>query len=72
MTSTTMFEIRRVFTEHRPEISKVNEADPQTASYTMAKGIKELGLEQIADNVHIMLMKEAGSHPSQRRNNKNM
>ena len=27
-TTTTMFEIRRVFTEHRAELSKVNEADP--------------------------------------------
>ena len=67
MTRTTMFEIRRVFTEHRAEISKVNEEDPATASHTMAKGVRELGLDQIKDNLHNMLQKEAGVHPSQRR-----
>ena len=64
---TTMFEIRRVFTERRAELSKVNESDPLTANYTMAKGVKELGLDQIADNLHTMLAKENGTHPSQRK-----
>ena len=60
-TQSTMFEIRRVFTEMRAEISKVNENDPQTASFSMAKSVRELGIDQIADNVQIMLAKEAGT-----------
>ena len=33
----------------------------------MAKAVKELGLDQIADNLHTMLAKENGTHPSQRK-----
>lgn len=62
----TMFEIRRVFTEMRAEISKVNEADAQTASFSMAKSVRELGLDQIADNLHNMLAKEAGTFKTRR------
>ena len=61
-----MFEIRRVFNEMRPEISKVNEADPETATFSMAKAVKELGLEQIADNLTTMLAKEAGTFRTRR------
>lgn len=68
MTNTgTMFEIRRVFNELRPEISKVNDLDPNTTGYSMAKVVKEMSLDLLEDNVQSMLDKEAGRHPSQRR-----
>jgi len=67
-----MFEIRRVFNELRHEISKVNDADPTTAGFSMAKVVKEEGLEQLIDNIQSMLDKEAGRHPSQRKCSNNL
>ena len=58
-----MFEIRRVFNEHRVELSKVNEvpsggangptsASQQAATFSMAKAVREMGdSQQLMDNL---------------------
>lgn len=50
-----MFEIRRVFQQSRVEISKVNEGQ-----FSVANVVKELGHDQLIDNVRHMLSKEVG------------
>ena len=50
-----MFEIRRVFQAQRAELSKVNEGN-----YSIENGVKELGYDQLVDNLTHMLAKEAG------------
>ena len=50
-----MFEIRRVFQAQRAELSKVNEGQ-----YSIENGVKELGYDQLVDNLTHMLAKEAG------------
>ena len=50
-----MFEIRRVFQQNRPEISKVNDSP-----YSIANAVKELGTDQVIDNLNHMFNKEAG------------
>ena len=50
-----MFEIRRVFQAQRAELSKVNEGH-----YSIGNGVKELGNDQLVDNLTHMLAKEAG------------
>lgn len=50
-----MFEIRRVFQAQRAELSKVNEGH-----YSIENGVKELGYDQLVDNLTHMLAKEAG------------
>lgn len=54
--SQSLFEIRRVFEQNRPEISKVN----QDISYTMANVVRQYGTDQLIDNVEHMLGKEGG------------
>jgi len=53
--SQSMFEIRRVFQQNRPEISKVNEGN-----FSIANAVLELGRDQLIDNVNHILSKEAG------------
>jgi hypothetical protein len=53
-----MFEIRRVFQQNRPEISKVNEGNDK--GFSIANAARELGRDQLIDNVNHILAKEAG------------
>lgn len=50
-----MFEIRRVFQQSRVEISKVNEGQ-----FSIANVVRELGHNQLIDNMNQMLSKEVG------------
>lgn len=53
--SQSIFEIRQVFNVSRQEIGKADDGQ-----FSIANAVKELGKDQLIDNINHMLSKEAG------------